>query len=114
MKHGSPVVPVYPTISFAQLFMPGTSRWRSIFPFSNPTGRWCFSGRVALHLGLPVLKLPPGSTILFPNYFEGVELETLLTNGFELRFYRLDDRFTVDLEDVERKLGPDVSALYII
>ncbi len=57
---------------------------------------------------------PPGSTVLFPNYFEGVELETLLANGFKLKFYRLDDRFTIDLTDVEQKLDSSVSTLYII
>jgi perosamine synthetase len=114
MTHGSSIVPVYPTISFSHLLAPRSSRWQSAFPFSDPTGVWAFSGRVALQLGLPVLNLPPQSTILFPNYFEGVELETLLTNGFKLRFYRLNDRFTVDLDDAEQKLDSAVSALYMI
>lgn len=114
MKQSKSIVPVYPTISFAQLLTPGNSKWQSVFPFSHPHGSWAFSGRVALQLGLPVLNLPPGSTILFPNYFEGVELQTLLTNGYKLKFYRLDERFAIDFTDVEQKIDSSVSALYVI
>lgn len=49
-----------------------------------------------------------------PTYFQGTEIDTLLAAEYKLRFYAIDDNFTVDLADVERKLDGDVSALYII
>jgi len=60
------------------------------------------------------LKLPSESVILVPAYFQGVEIETLLTAGYRLRFYRITETFTVDLSDVEKRLDRAVSALYII
>lgn len=114
MKSASSTIPVYPTLPLSGLVNPGTSKWKEFFPFSSPTGVWTFSGRVSLYLGLPVLKLPKGSTILFPSYYQYVEIDTLLAAGFKLKFYRVREDFTVDLDDAEQRLGDDVSALYII
>ena len=114
MKDNRSAIPVYPTLPPSALLMPGTAKWRGWFPFSSPTGTWTFSGRVALYHGLPILKLPPESTILVPSYYQGVEIDTLLAAGYRLRFYRIDENLNLDLEDVERRLDGDVSALYII
>lgn len=107
-------VPVYQTLSPWDLLHPGSTQWANYFPFSSTTGRWTFSGRVALHLGLPTLHLPAGSTILVPNYFQGVEIDTLLHNGHKLCFYRVDRNLNVDLEDVRSRIIPSVSALHVI
>jgi len=108
------VIPVYPTAAgFARL---GRVRanWRDWFPFSARTGTWTFSGRVALYHGLPSLGLPPHSTILVPNYHQGVEIDALHAAGHRLRYYRLDERLRIDLADVEQRLDETVSALYVI
>jgi dTDP-4-amino-4,6-dideoxygalactose transaminase len=107
-------IPVYPSAaSFPRVGRVG-ARWREWFPFNHPTGTWTFSGRVALYHGLPALGLPPGSTILVPAYHQGVEIETLLAAGHTLRYYRVDERLGIDFADLERKVGPGVSALHII
>jgi len=77
-------------------------------------GTWTFSGRVALHHGLPALDLPSGSTILVPAYHQGVEIETLLVAGYRLRYYRLDERLGIDFAHLERQLDDSVSALHVI
>jgi len=107
-------VPVYQTLSFWDLVEPGTNTWKSVFPFDAPGGIWTFSGRVALHLGLPSLQLPAESTVLVPNYFQGVEIDTLLHHKHKLEFYRVDAGLQVDLDDVATRLSPSVSALHII
>jgi dTDP-4-amino-4,6-dideoxygalactose transaminase len=89
-------------------------RWREWFPFNAPGGTWLFSGRVALYHGLPLLKLPPGSTILVPAYHQGVEIETLLAAGYRLRYYRLDEQLRIDFADLEHRLDKTVSALHVI
>lgn len=113
MKADAPIVPVYPTLSPAAAFSRNGQRWRSMFPFSEPGGRWAFSGRVALFHGLKALRLPERSTILAPSYHEGVEIETLLAAGHRVRYYRVDERLVIDLADVERRLDRDVSALHL-
>ena len=107
-------IPVYPSAaSYARLGRLGTN-WRSWFPFDAPAGTWTFSGRVALYHGLPSLNLPPGSTILVPAYHQGVEIETLLVAGYQLRYYRLDEHLGIDFADLERRLDKTVSALHVI
>ena len=107
-------IPVYPSAaSYARLGHVGTN-WRTWFPFDAPSGTWTFSGRVALYHGLPSLNLPPGSTILVPAYHQGVEIETLLVAGYQLRYYRLDEHLGIDFADLERRLDKTVSALHVI
>lgn len=114
MKHGHAIVPLIPSLPPHSLLKGGNPKWRSWFPFSSSNVMWTFSGRVSLYHGLPNLKLPPGSTILVPSYFQGVEIDTLLAAGFKLRFYRLENDLSVNLSDVKQRLDADVSAFYII
>jgi len=107
-------IPVYPSAASYPRVGRLRAKWRDWFPFSAPSGTWTFSGRVALHHGLPSLNLPPGSTILVPAYHQGVEIETLLVAGYKLSYYRLDERLGLDFADLERRLDKDVSALHVI
>lgn len=108
-------IPAYVTLRPVDLLRAHeTGPWPDYFPFSSRTGLWTFSGRVALFAGLQRLKLPPRSTVLFPSYFQGSEIDTVLAAGLRLRFYRLTPGFGVDLDDVEARLDGDVSALYVI
>lgn len=107
------LVTVYPTLAASALPSLST-RWHSWFPFSAPHGVWTFSGRVALYHGLQTLNLAAGSVILVPNYHQGVEIDTLLAAGHQLRYYRVDERLEIDLRDVERQMDHRVSALYVI
>ena len=114
MSLSSRVVPVYPTFAgLAPRWRP-TAPWRAWFPFNASDGAWTFSGRVALYHGLPTLRLPAGSTILVPNYHQGVEIDTLLAAGHRVRYYRVDARLQIDLRDAARQLDDTVSALYVI
>jgi dTDP-4-amino-4,6-dideoxygalactose transaminase len=49
-----------------------------------------------------------------PSYHHGVEVEAVLDAGARPVFYRVDARMRVDLEDVERKIGPKTRALYLV
>src|SRR5262245_35935580 len=48
-----------------------------------------------------------------PSYHHGVEVETLTDAGARLRFYRIGRRMEIDLEDVERQIGPQTAALHM-
>jgi len=114
VKSSDSVAPVYPTWAHLWRLPCWSTTWQAWFPFSAPGGTWTFSGRVALYHGLPSLGLPAGSTILAPAYHQGVEIDTLLAAGYRVRYYRVTDRFLIDLEDVERQLDRTTSALYVI
>jgi dTDP-4-amino-4,6-dideoxygalactose transaminase len=107
-------IPVYQCLGLLETWSKSPEDYRSVFPFCSEAGQWAFNGRSALHYGLARLALPPGSTILVPNYFQGVEIDTLLYNKYRLEFYRVSRSLDVDLDHVEEMLTPDATALYII
>jgi hypothetical protein len=107
-------IPVYQCLGLLETWSKSPEDYRSVFPFCSEGGQWAFNGRSALHYGLARLALPPGSTILVPNYFQGVEIDTLLYNKYRLEFYRVSRSLDVDLDHVEEVLTPDATALYII
>jgi dTDP-4-amino-4,6-dideoxygalactose transaminase len=48
-----------------------------------------------------------------PAYHHGVEVEAVADAGATPRFYRVGSRWDVDVEDVERRIGPKTKALYL-
>lgn len=103
-------VPELPTLWPAMLGAePQTSRF---WPFAAPDVRYFYFARNALWLTVKVLGLDKGE-VLVPAYHHGVEIEALLDAGARVRFYRVGSRWDVDLEDVERKIGPQTTALYL-
>lgn len=106
-------VPAAPTLDGLRRAGRLRTKWRTWFPFDR-AGGWAFSGRVALYHGIKRLGLAEGSTILVPNYHEGVELDALIAAGCRVRHYRVDPDLHIDLGDVERRLDSSVAALYVI
>jgi len=55
-----------------------------------------------------------GGEVLVPSYHHGVEVEALIDAGAHVRFYRIAENLDVDFQDLERKIGPQTKALYLI
>jgi perosamine synthetase len=103
-------VPAFPTLSPTALLR--RPRRTQPFPFSSPHVRYFYFARNGLWRLVKLLGLE-GREILMPSYHHGVELETFLDAGARLRFYRVGRRMEVDLDDVERKIGPQTAALHL-
>ncbi len=108
----------------AKLFVPALpTLWPSMLlsqrepggflPFSAPNVRWFYFARNAVWLTVKMLGLDKGE-VLVPAYHHGVEVEALVDAGATPRFYRVGSRWDVDVEDVERRIGPKTKALYLI
>ena len=82
-------------------------------PFSSPNARYFYFARNAVWLTVKMMGLS-GGEVLVPAYHHGVEIEALIDAGAVPRFYRVGRRWDVDLEDVERQIGPNTKALYLI
>jgi dTDP-4-amino-4,6-dideoxygalactose transaminase len=81
-------------------------------PFSSPTVRYYYFARNAIWNAVKMLGLDRGE-VLVPSYHHGVEIESLLDAGAQVRFYRVGAHFEVDLDDVERKIDSRTTALYL-
>jgi dTDP-4-amino-4,6-dideoxygalactose transaminase len=82
-------------------------------PFNSPNVRYFYFARNAVWLTVKMLGLDKGE-VLMPAYHHGVEVEAVMDAGATPRFYRVGARWDVDLEDVEKKIGPNTRALYLI
>ena len=85
----------------------------SFMPFASPSVRYFYFARNAVWLTVKMLGLDKGE-VLMPSYHHGVEVEAVIDAGATPRFYRVGSRWDVDLEDVERRIGPKTRALYLI
>jgi perosamine synthetase len=104
-------VPSLPTLWPGMLL--GSRRQNGYYPFCSPTARYFYFARNAVWRAVKLLGLDRGE-ILVPAYHHGVEIEALLDAGAQLKFYRVGERWDVDLEDVEKKINPKTRALYLI
>jgi perosamine synthetase len=102
MPRSRPYVPSEPTLGWEQLRT--TGRPLTEYPFSADTVTWTHLGRGALHLAARVLGLE-GREVLVPAYHHGVEVDALLSAGAHPAFYPVGTRWTVDLEDLEHRIG---------
>jgi len=106
-------VPAFPTIRPESLIWPrGDGGVEDHFPFTAPSARYFYFARNAIWNAVKTLGLDRGE-ILAPAYHHGVEIEALIDAGARVNFYRIGPRFEVDLEDVERRITPRTSALYL-
>lgn len=105
-----PYVPAQPTLGWQQLRAP--TRPLTEHPFSAPSVSWTHLGRNALHLAARVLRLE-GREVLVPAYHHGVEVDALLSAGAFPAFYGVGVRWNLDVEDVERRIGPRTGGIVL-
>src|SRR5436190_1005797 len=103
-------VPAFPTIGPELLWQRRQSETRH--PFSAPSARYFFFARNAIWHTVKMLGLDRGE-VLVPSYHHGVEVEALIDAGAQVKFYRIGEKLEVDLQDVERKIRPRTTALYL-
>jgi dTDP-4-amino-4,6-dideoxygalactose transaminase len=104
-------VPSLPTLWPGMLL--GRKESSAFLPFGARNVRYFYFARNAVWLTVKMLGLDKGE-VLVPAYHHGVEVEALVDAGATPRFYRVGARWDVDVEDVERKIGPKTKAIYLI
>jgi dTDP-4-amino-4,6-dideoxygalactose transaminase len=88
---------------------------RPAFPFDAPHRTYAFVARNLIFHLMRALRLPPGATVLMPEYHSGVEVWAVRAAGVPVTFYPVNRRFEPDLDAV-RRLARSTPArvLYII
>ena len=87
----------------------------SIFPFDAAHRTFAFVARNLIYHLFRTLKLPPGASVLMPEFHSGVEVWAVRAAGVPVHFYPINRRFEPDLETI-RRLARDTHArvLYFI
>ncbi|WP_309891969.1 DegT/DnrJ/EryC1/StrS family aminotransferase [Archangium sp.] len=103
-------VPALPTLWPSMLL--NRRQPSGFMPFAAPNVRWFYFARNAVWTTVKMLGLDKGE-VLMPAYHHGVEVEAVADAGATPRFYRVGSRWDVDVEDVEKRIGPKTKALYL-
>ena len=82
------------------------------FPFNQPHTRYYYHARNGIYEFGQLLGLS-GQEVLFPAYFQGVELEAIMAAGVRLRFYPVHRKMRVDPAEVAAMIGPQTRAIYL-
>ena len=72
------------------------------FPFDAPHRTYAFVARNLIFHLMRALRLPPGATVLMPEYHSGVEVWAVRAAGAAVCFYPVNRRFEPDLDAVRR------------
>ncbi len=105
-------LPYQPTLAPRMLFPVGRHHTLP-YPFCEPRVSYSYLARNGIYALARHWNLT-GREVLFPAYFQGVELEALLAAGARPRFYPVHERMHVDPRDVVARIGPDTQAIYLI
>lgn len=105
-------IPALPTL-WPGMLSPLASDRPSPFPFGATRLTRFYFARNAVFHAVKLLGLE-GREVLVPAYHHGVEVAALAAAGAVPRFYRVDGRMRLDVEDLESRIGPRTRALYVI
>ena len=109
---GRRVLTALPTL-WPHMLLPRLRSGPRPYPLAEREVRPFYFARNAVWLGARLLGLA-GHEVLVPAYHHGVEVEALEAAGAKPRFVRVDGKMRLDVEDMERKIGPRTRALYVI
>lgn len=99
-----------PTIAFIKPNLHGGH------PLPFPLGGKCYlfySARYALFHGLAALGLKSGDKLLVPAYCCGTEVDPILAKGIKIRWYELDENFSISIDNIRNGWEEGVRGLLI-
>ncbi|MDL4771038.1 MULTISPECIES: DegT/DnrJ/EryC1/StrS family aminotransferase [Thermomonosporaceae] len=82
--------------------------------FSSPHALTCASGTTAIALGLLALDLPPGSLVACPAFTFAATPSAVLLAGHRPLFVECDEDLHLDVDDLRRRLTPEVRAIVVV
>src|SRR5262249_60222654 len=93
-------VPSLPTLDPRLAFAPAVSAWTTWPGLSGARVELYYLARAGVYRA--VRRLAAGLVALMPAYHHGVEVEAVRAAGATVRFYRVDERMQIDLDDLAR------------
>lgn len=70
-------------------------------------------GRYAIYLICQFLHIGAGDEVLAPAYNCGAEIDPYVWAGAKIVFYRIDNRATIDIEDIIRRVTPSTRIIHV-
>ncbi|MGJ9418467.1 aminotransferase class I/II-fold pyridoxal phosphate-dependent enzyme [Massilia sp. CMS3.1] len=108
---GRPLIPLAPILSASSFRRAAGARVHTVLDAGNY--RLVTSGRVAIALALREIGVGPGEQVLVPAYHSASMIPPVLWRGAEPVFYRVQPDASVDLKDLEARIGPTTRAVMV-
>ena len=81
--------------------------------FEDRESIFTHQGRNAIALICQLLHIGSGDEVLVPAYNCGAEVDPFVCAGAKLVFYRIDNKATIDTEDIIRRVTPATRIVYV-
>ena len=109
---GTYSIPIQPVLSPALLMASPHSKALP-FPLNAPGVQFTYLARNAVYWLAHYWSLRE-QEVLFPDFFNGAELEALLAAGVRIRFYPVHTGMRVDVQDIADRISPQTRAVFLI
>jgi perosamine synthetase len=103
-----------PTLTLEMFFKNVNGTRFDVFPFNTGRCKYFYSARYALAAAISALKLSSRQTVLLPSYNCWVEIDPVLRQGVKVDWYRINKDFSIDMEDIARRIRPETAAILVI
>jgi dTDP-4-amino-4,6-dideoxygalactose transaminase len=102
----------YPTLRW-RMTLPRGWRKSPPFPFDNQALHYFYMARNGIYALAKLWNLA-NQEVLFPAYFHGIEIESLLAARVKLKFYPVHSGMRVDVDEIGARISPSTRAVYMI
>jgi len=90
-----------------------SSGTRRVFPLESQNCAYFYSGRYALGHAIRLLGLQQDQSVLLPAYNCWVEIDPVLNQNANTKYYRVNEDFTVDVDHITRCIDHNTKAIVV-
>jgi dTDP-4-amino-4,6-dideoxygalactose transaminase len=101
-----------PAFSFKDIFRKGSNNI-DVYPMNSKNIYLFFGARYAIWAGIKTLKISPDQNILMPSYNCGTEIDPILDQGIQIKYYRINRNMRVDVDDIKKQVDAQTAAIFI-
>jgi dTDP-4-amino-4,6-dideoxygalactose transaminase len=100
-----------PCFSFNQIIKNGKSNI-DVFPLNSKNSHYLFGARYAIWMGIKILGITPEQNILMPAYNCGTELDPIIDQNIQIKYYRVKLNMMADLDDMKKQVDSNTAAIF--
>ncbi|MFX0137459.1 MAG: aminotransferase class V-fold PLP-dependent enzyme [Candidatus Hodarchaeota archaeon] len=85
-----------------------------IYPLNSKNCYLFYGARYAIWAGIKVLGITPGHNILMPSYNCGTEIDPILDQEVQVKYYNIKKNMAIDTEDLVKQIDSNTTAIFVI
>jgi dTDP-4-amino-4,6-dideoxygalactose transaminase len=102
-----------PSFSLKEIFTNGRTDI-DVYPLNSKNTHLFFGARYAIWAGIKAFSITADQNILMPSYNCGTEIDPILDQGIQVKYYRVKRNMVVEVEDIRTQIDPNSAAVFLI